>query len=217
MPTLLLAALACLAFAPPLDILRLDRPPRAPGIPAGWTIREVRGQRPPDASIRLAGGEAAFAIAGAGRAAWFYRELDEPLPESAGVLEWTWRIIGGPGKADLRDRKLDDSPIRVFVVFGTPGGLFGGSGRVIFYTHGNVEPSGYSRRSHASGRMHVVRADGAGARSSWQDHTVEPFADYRRIWDRDPPAITAIGVMQDTDQTRGYAEAEIRRLVWTAR
>ncbi|MEO5826306.1 MAG: DUF3047 domain-containing protein [Gemmatimonadales bacterium] len=214
MPTMLIAALAWLTFAPPLDILRLDRPPLASGIPAGWQIREVRGQTPPEASIRFADGQAAFAIAGAGRAAWFYREFDAPLPESAGKLEWTWRIIAAPGQADMRDRKLDDSPIRVFVVFGKPGGLFGGSGRVIFYTHGNDEPAGFARRSHVSSRMHVVRMDGAASRSTWQDHTVEPFADYRRIWHRDPPAITAIGVMQDTDQTRGHAEAEIRRLVW---
>ncbi len=214
MQTFLLATLACLAVAPPLDILRLDRPPLATRIPAGWQIREVRGQRPPETSIRFTDGQAAFVMAGAGRAAWFYREFDTPMPESAGTLEWTWRILAGPAQADLRDRALDDSPIRVFVVFGKPGGLFGGSGRVIFYTHGTDEPAGYSRRSHASGRMHVVRVDGAGSRSTWKEHAVNPFADYRRIWDRDPPAITAIGVMQDTDQTRGYAEAEIRRLVW---
>lgn len=216
MPTMLLAALACLAFAPPLDILRLDRPPLASGIPAGWQIREVRGQRPAEATIRVADGLAAFAISGAGRAGWFYREFEEPLPESGGMLEWTWRVLAGPPQADLREKKLDDSPIRVFVVFGKPGGLFGGSGRVIFYTHGNDEPAGFARPSHASSRMHVVRADGAMSRPGWQDHAVEPFADYRRIWKRPPPAITAIGVMHDTDQTRGYAEAEIRRLVWRA-
>ena len=41
-------------------------------------------------------------------------------------------------------------------------------------------------------------------------------ADFRRIWGKEPPPITAIGVMQDTDDTGAMAVAELRRLEWQA-
>jgi len=58
------------------------------------------------------------------------------------------------------------------------------------------------------------RAGGVAERGRWVDHAIDPFADYRRIWNAAPPPISAIGVMQDTDQTQGYAAAELRRLDW---
>ena len=157
-----------------------------------------------------------FRLSGAGRAAWFYRELSPELPESVGSLDWSWRVIEAPPSADLREKDTDDSPIRVYVVFGKPG-LFNRSGRIIFYSFGNGEPGDFSQPSHASDKMQVIRVDGAEAMRVWRDHRVDPFSDYRRIWHRDPPPITAIGVMQDTDQTGQGAVAELRRLEWRTR
>ena len=152
-------------------------------------------------------------LSGAGRAAWFYRQLSPELAESSGSLDWSWRVIEAPPDADLRAKDTDDSPIRIYVVFGKPG-LFSRAGRIIFYTFGNVEPRDFSQPGHGSDKLHVIRVDGADERRVWRDHRVDPFADYRRIWHRDPPPITAIGVMQDTDQTGERAVAELRRLEW---
>ena len=210
LPFLLLVALA----GPPLDVLRLADAARGAPVPPGWKVRPVRGQTAPDTEIRTESDAPAFRITGAGRAAWFYRELSPEISEAAGSLQWSWRVLEAPAGTDLREKQTDDSPIRVYVVFGNPRGLFGGSGRIIFYTYGNVEPRVFARASHVSDKMHVIRVDGAAELGSWQRHGVEPFADYRRVWNRDPPPITAIGVMQDTDQTRAMAVAELRRLEW---
>ena len=200
----------------PLDILRLADSPIGPGMPIGWQVRAVRGQAAPDAEIRREDDGPVFRVSGAGRAAWFYHELSPQISEAPGTLHWSWRVLQAPLKADLRQKQTDDSPIRVYVVFGKPGGLFGGSGRIIFYSFGNTEPGEYARASHVSNKLHVIRVDGASERGSWQDHTVEPFADFRRIWGKEPPPITAIGVMQDTDDTGAMAVAELRRLEWQA-
>jgi hypothetical protein len=90
--------------------------------------------------------------------------------------------------------------------------LFGGSGRNIFYSFGNAAPEGYAAPSHVSDRMQVIRVDGASEHGVWRQHAAHPANDYRRIWRRAPPPITAIGVMQDTDQTGRRAVAEIRQL-----
>ncbi len=200
----------------PVAILSLADAPLRAGLPPGWKVRNIRGQAAPDIEVRNDGDGPVLRIHGAGRAAWFYRELPAQLTESSGSLDWSWRVVKAPTGADLRDEKTDDSPLRVYVVFGKPG-LFGGSSRVIFYTFGSAEPTGYARASFVSDKLHVIRVGGAPDVGHWSENSVKPFTDYRRIWRRKPPPITAVGVMQDTDQTRTRAVAELRRLEWVTR
>ncbi len=206
-----------LALAPMTALLDLDGPPAATGLPAGWEVRPVKGQTTPEYRVvELGDGGRALRVSGRGAAAWATHKLDEPLSPMAGSLRWSWRVLQQPGSADLRDKDTDDSPIRVYVVFGNPKKLFGGSGRIVFYTWGNAEPDGLRRPSHSSNRLHIVRAAGAReAGRAWRDYAVDPFEDYRRFWHREPPPITAVGVMQDTDMTQSLAVAELRDLVWT--
>ncbi len=55
---------------------------------------------------------------------------------------------------------------------------------------------------------------------NWREQELEPFEDYRRFWKNDPPAITAIGLMQDTDMTGrdGHLRAQVAgvgsSLIW---
>ena len=77
-----------------------------------------------------------------------------------------------------------------------------------------AEPDGYARPSFVSDKLHVIRLGGDPDVGTWKKNAVNPFADYRRIWRREPPPVTAVGVMQDTDQTRAMAVAELRRLEW---
>ena len=208
-----LMLLLALAVSEPISILNLASAPLGAGVPPGWKVRAVRGQGAPEIEVRNDGEGAVLRVNGAGRAAWFYREIAPALAESMGTLRWTWRVLDAPATADMRTEALDDSPIRVYVVFGKPG-FFRNNARIIFYTYGNGEQAGYSRPSFGSDKLHVIRVDGAAERTQWREHAVYPFADYTRIWKRSPPAITAIGVMQDTDQTRAQATAEIRQLQW---
>ncbi len=208
-------ALALLAglLAEPLVILSLANASLRTGVPSGWKVRNIRGQAAPEVEIRNDGEGPVLRVQGTGRAAWFYRELPTPLDESPGSLAWSWRVVRAPVGADLRQEKSDDSPVRVYVVFGRPG-PFGGSSRVIFYTFGSDEPDAYARASFASSRLHVIRVGGTPDVGRWKENAVNPFADYRRVWHRKPPPITAVGVMQDTDQTHSMAVAELRRLEW---
>jgi hypothetical protein len=194
------------------DLLMVNQAELGPGRPPGWQVRPVKGKDAPELEIRDDGVDRVLRISGAGEAAWFYRDLrNQELPDDR-TLRWSWRVLEAPATSDFQTRQTDDSPIRVYVVFGNPGALLGGSGRIIFYSFGNAEPEGYARPSHLSGRMHIVRVDGASERGVWREHAVHPANDYRRIWGRTPPPITAIGVMQDTDQTGHRAVAELRQL-----
>jgi len=205
-----------LAFALqlPTDLLGLGGSTSGVGMPGEWNVRPVSGMQAPTATIRSDSGRGVVRLEGTARAAWFYREVAPAIPESRGSLMWSWRILTAPTGADLRAKRLDDSPMRVFVVFGGQQGKFGRSGRIIFYSVGGRDPVGHVGASHAGDRFHVMRVAGPEDGSGWRDHRVTPFADYRRIWRGEPPPITAIGLMQDSDQTRSSAVAEIRTLTW---
>jgi hypothetical protein len=200
----------------PASLLDLDTVPLGAGLPAGWTVRPVKGQTPPDYQIvESTDGSRILRISGHGAAAWATHELAHPIEPASGRLRWSWRVLVTPDSADLRRRDRDDSALRLFVVFGKPGGLFNSSGRIIFYSWGNTEPEGLTLRSHVSGRIQIVRLAGqTDTGQAWQVEEVDPFADCRGIWDREPPPITAVGLMQDTDMTRSPAVAEFRGLLW---
>lgn len=204
-----------LVAAPPpggLDLLALAATPDGSRLPVGWGLRPIRGQDEPVFLVRGAD-VPALTVRGRDAAAFAFRRLDEPLAPGGGRLVWSWRTLASPEAADLRDPVRDDSALRVYVVFGRAS--LAGAARAIFYTWGNLEPAQLERPAFESSRIHVVRLAGAGeVGGGWRSESVRPFADYRRIWGGEPEPITAVGVLQDTDATGGFASAELRALAW---
>jgi hypothetical protein len=208
----LLLLLALGALSP--DLLSLTSQPLGPGIPAGWKVRSVRGKPPPTFSIQADAGERSLRVEGRGAAAWLYRKLDVPLDSSA-AMTWSWRVVETPPQADIQVKRLDDSPIRVFVVFGRWEDL-GRSAHAIFYTWGNDADAELRMLSHVSRRIAIVRLAGSPSTDQgWRDARVNPSADFERAFGDGAGPITTIGIMQDTDQTGDAAIAEIREL-WLA-
>jgi hypothetical protein len=215
MRALVLAIL--LAAAPGRNLLELDGSRRGGGLPPAWRIRAVKGQKSPTFTIHEENGQKTLRISGDRAAAWAHRRLHPPL-SGDGRLRWSWRVLEQPVGADLRSRDTDDSALRVYVVFGGEGGFIGGRDRAIFYTWGNREPEGLTLPSFVSKRIQVVRVVGSPETDgSWRESEADPFADYRRFWLGEPPAITAVGIMQDTDATRARAVGEVRTLRWVPR
>jgi hypothetical protein len=206
------AALAFLSTATTTDLLRLGAAASDASLPPGWTVRAVRGVSAPASRIIDSAGVQFLRIEGRGTAAWFgQRSALTPAPEAR--LRWRWRIPVAPVGADLRERQRDDAAARIFVSFATPT-RFGRPPYTLFYSAGGAEPDGYARSSFVSGALHVIRIAPPPA-GTWADVTVDPVADYARIFGRTPPRITGVGVMQDSEQTGARAVADLAALVWT--
>ncbi len=209
----ILACAASWAQAGALDLLRLGEVPTGAALPVGWTVRDVRGERRPTTAVVDSGGARFLRLDGTARAAGYVHELAVPIPAGPGRLAWSWRVAVAPFGADLRAAATDDAALRVFVVFARAGWRRAAP-RVLFYSLGGGEPPDYARRSFTSSQMHVIRAGTAAAAREWTAHAVDPFGDHERAWGESPTRIVAIGVMQDTDQTRSAATADIRLLTW---
>jgi len=164
-----------------MSLLRLDPGSPLTVLPTGWTVRAVRGQRAPDVAVNDSSGDRFVRFSGAGRAAWFVYELEAPLASAGGRLSWTWRVPVAPAGADMRANGTDDSALRVFVVF-APAGRFERPPRTLFYSVGQLEPLTFERVSSASKNLHVFRVAPTAASPAWSETSVDPSADYARIW-----------------------------------
>ena len=174
----------------------------------------MRGQRAPDTQILDSAGTLFLRIEGTYRAGWFVRSVDPRLLAAGGQLSWSWRAPVAPAGTDLRSTATDDAALRVFVSFGPPR-FIGRAPRAIFYSFGGPEPTGYARLGHDSGKVFVVRVGDAATAREWRSERVDPYADYVRAWGGAPPPIAVVGLLQDTDQTRGRAVADLRSLRWS--
>jgi hypothetical protein len=195
------------------DLLDLSRLSAGGTLGPEWSLHGAGSTAPSVITVVDTDRGRALRVSGQGQAVWAVRELRHPIAPGARELRWVWRVLRPPEGADLRDREADDAALRVFVVFGKSGGL-SRKNRAIFYTWGNAEPNGLELPSHVSGKLHVVRLAGdAEVGLAWRSEAVAPFADYRRIWGREPEPITAVGLMQDTDMTHMSAVGELRALI----
>ena len=209
---------ACMAaYAPQqVDLLALPHEPIGAWMAESWKVRAVRGKQAPQATVLAADGAPFLRIAGQSRAAFFVHELPSPVPAEGSRLTISWRVMKAPEGADMRQDSADDSPLRVFVVFQTSR-LFGRTPRTLFYSSGLAEPAAFSRRSAKSADLHVIRITESGNDSTWTTISVEPGADYARVWGGVVPCVVAVGLMQDTDATGSAAIADLRHLLWRSR
>ncbi len=185
-------------------ITNLAEVPSGAGLPDGWDLRGVRGAPKPQFAETEDG---ALRIEGSGAAGFAIFELDERLGPAAGALTWRWRTATPLSDADLRSRARDDSPARVMVVFEDR--------RMLFYSWGATDGVGEWFESWTgSDRIVIVLRRALDADGAWHTERRDPFADYRMAFERDPPAIAAVGVVQDTDQLQADAWAEVADIRW---
>ncbi|MBA4156103.1 MAG: DUF3047 domain-containing protein [Gemmatimonadetes bacterium] len=208
------AAAARLEAASDRVLGRLEEARIGAALPPGWQLRPVRGVAAPTSQV-VADARHGRAIRFDARkqAGFFGIELAEPLDAAGGRLAWQWRVEEPVPGAALRDPARDDSAARFFVIFGRRGLLT--PPRMIFYSWGNQEAHGAAWPSRVSGRMHIVvlrnAADGTGR---WLAEERDLAADYRDAFGGEPPAVTGIGFMIDTDDTGARAVGMLGPVLW---
>jgi hypothetical protein len=141
-------------------------------------------------------------------------------------LLWRWRVDRDLGARDPRAKSGDDFAARVYVAFryeparasrwerlkrGALGLVYGGElpGSALNYVWSAGEPAGSASTSPYAPQSRMISL-GAGPPGAWRDASVDVLADYRRVFDADPPPVEFVAVMSDADD--GCAEA----LAWFA-
>jgi len=146
-------------------------------------------------------------------------------PREYPIVEWRWKVAGVLKKGDARQKKSDDYAARIYISFAYDPSLLSFLERlkykavkllkgeyppsaVLNYFWGNkvplnsVIPSLYTDRS----MMFAVQSGDRRA-GQWVAEERNILSDFKRAFQAEPPMITGVAIMTDTDNTGESATA----------
>ncbi len=174
----------------------------AKGISAGWEKKVFKGEtayRP----VVEEGRPAVKAESRATASALIYKvSLD---PKTYPRLSWSWKIVHTIGKGDERTKAGDDYAARVYVVF--PSTFFWRTRAVNYIWANRLPPGTFLPNAYTGNAVMVAVESGDGNAGRWIDEERNLVEDYRRAFGEDPPAVGAVAIMTDTDNTGEQAVA----------
>ena len=143
----------------------------------------------------------------------------------APVVAWRWRIAGPIAGADPRKASREDAPARIVLEFDgdlhklplLERGIYGVAKHVagrelpyatLMYIWASRERVGTVLPNPRTGRIQmIVASSGADGVGRWQTLSRNVHDDFVRAFGEEPGMLTAVGVMTDSDNTDGHAEA----------
>ena len=146
-------------------------------------------------------------------------------PKEYPWIEWRWKAVNLLQKGDVHSKQGDDYPVRLYITFAyeprrlsvfeklkyeTVKLVYGeypplAAINYIWDSHtptGTVVPNAYTDRV----RMIVVE-NGPAKLNRWVSESRNLYEDYRRAFGEEPPPISGVAVMTDTDNTGESATA----------
>jgi hypothetical protein len=222
---LLACALPAVADAATLDVAPFSRMQEGGAIGDGWQPLAFRNisRGTGYALVRDGGAVVVRADADASASGLVYR-LDAPLAPRP-RLAWRWKVADVVAGGDPRRKDGDDYAARVYVTFRYDPGRVSALERAKYglakqvngeypphaglayvwdarLPVGTILPNAYTDRV----RMIVVRSGTAEA-GRWVEESRDVLEDYRRAFGEEPPPVSGVAVMTDTDQTGARATA----------
>ena len=143
----------------------------------------------------------------------------------APIVSWRWKIAGLIPDADSTVASREDAPARVVFEFDgdkrkltfVERAIYGISQHVagrelpyatLMYIWSNHAPVGTVIPNPRTRRVQmIVSSSGAAGVGAWQSLSRDIRADFRRAFGEEAGALLAVGVLTDTDNTDGHAEA----------
>jgi len=211
-----------------------DSPPGS-ALPLGWEAWTLsRFKKPTQYQLVMQDGKTVVKASAHASASGLVHRLAVD-PRRFPLLHWRWRVTDLIATADNTRKQTEDSPVRVVVSFEGNLDKLALADRVFFvnirvltgqqlpyatlmYIWENRAPRDTVIPSlHTSRVKMIVAESGRDKVGTWQDVTRNVYEDFKRAFGEEPGAITAIGIMTDTDNTGGnvhayYGDIQFRRV-----
>ncbi len=141
------------------------------------------------------------------------------------ILRWRWKIANLIKGADHTRKSGDDYPARIYIAFRYDPARAGAGMRMkyglvhaatgsypphagINYVWDGSAPAGtMAPNAHTERVMMFVVESGSRRVGEWVEVERNVYADYKRAFGEEPPLVSGIAVMTDTDSTGGAATA----------
>ena len=146
-------------------------------------------------------------------------------PEQYPIVEWRWKIENVLQKSDVTTKEGDDYPARLYITFAYDESKIGFLEQAQYelakLLHGKYPPTGainyiWESRSpvgtivpnpYTDRVMMIVLESGEAKVGQWVTESRNLYEDYRKAFGDDPPPISGVAVMTDTDNTQESAVA----------
>ncbi|MEA2625567.1 MAG: hypothetical protein QOD06_1612 [Candidatus Binatota bacterium] len=223
---------AALAAPAVLEVGRFSAATPGEVPPPGWEpLRFPRIERATDYRLQAIDGVVVVHATSRGAASGWIRKLRIDAREYP-LVEWRWKIDGLIEGSDVRKKSGDDYPARLYVAFEyepsrasvlekakfEAARLYYGEyppGAAINYIWearaplGTVVPNPYTARA-----MMIVVESGRGRVGTWVTEQRNLLEDFRGAFGHDPPPISGVAIMTDTDDTGASASASYGDVVF---
>ena len=146
-------------------------------------------------------------------------------PKEYPIVQWQWKVANIIEKGDVSRKEGDDYPARIYITFEYDSSRVSFSEKIkynlakLFYgeypplatinyiwashaPQGLVVPNPYTDRA-----MMVVVQSGKKKLNTWVDEERNIFDDYKHAFKEEPPMISGVAIMTDTDNTGESATA----------
>ena len=137
-------------------------------------------------------------------ASGLFKEVDIDLKQYP-ILRWSWKVEGVLAKGDAFTKEGDDYPARIYIVF--PAFLFWNT-RGINYIWANKLSKGQAvPNAYADKVIMLAVESGPSKTGQWVSEERNVYEDFKKLFGEEPPALGAVAIMTDTDNTDGHAVA----------
>jgi hypothetical protein len=201
-------------------------------LPSGWKPLLFRNisKHTAYSIVEENGSPVVKAVAGAS-ASGLIREIKINSAEYP-VVRWKWKVGNVLKKGDVGSKEGDDYPARLYIAFEYDSGKLGfvdkskyEIARLLYGQYpphaainyiwesrspvGNMVPNSYTNRT-----MMFVVESGEERLNKWIEEERNVYEDYRRAFGEEPPMISGVAIMTDTDNTGETATAYFGDIVF---
>lgn len=154
-------------------------------------------------------------------------------PQDYPVVQWRWKVENILERGDVTKKSGDDYPARLYITFAYDSTKVGFFEKVKYETiklvYGQYPPIGalnyiWERASpvgtivpnpYTDRVKMIVMESGKDKLNQWVTEERNIVADYRKAFGEDPPTISGVAIMTDTDNTKESAVAYFGDIVFT--
>ncbi len=146
-------------------------------------------------------------------------------PKEYPIIQWQWKVANVLKAGDVAKKEGDDYPARIYVTFQYDSqkvGLFGKAkyeaAKLIYGRYPPLGAINYIWESHApvgttvpnpyTDQVHMIVVEsGSSKLNAWITEERNVYDDYRQAFGDEPPMISGVAIMTDTDNTGESATA----------
>lgn len=168
-----------------------------------------------------------------GGASGMTRKVSVSLQEHP-YLSWRWKVAGVLRHGDVRRKEGDDYPARIYVTFEYDGsrlsllekakyeairllyGQYPPLGAINYIWGSSAEVGSMVPNPYTDQVMMFVLESGAEYAQDWISESRNVYEDYKQAFNVEPPPVSGVAIMTDTDDTQESARAYYGDIVFSS-